>query len=622
MFNYEYSHNFDTHLNRHGYSIPKHQLTEKQLEKLKEKLTASPKVQGGYSPLGSGAFPIYLESPKKIYLPRYYGLENYGMPKVNKIIETGITANLKFDGSLRPYQINIANIYLKAAKKVGGGIISIGCGRGKTVIGLYIAAALNLKTLVVVHKEFLAEQWKERILGDPSKDIKGFLPTAKVGLLQGKIIDVEDKDIVIAMVQSLSQKDYSEDILKDFGLVIYDECHHLSAEIFSKALIKTATRHTLGLSATPIRKDGLTYVFKYFLGDTVYSEAQNEDKTILVKGFHYFNDDPNYCNELTNKMGDLNRPKMINNICSCEKRNQIILEEIKNLMDENRKVLILSDRKEHLKYLMEQIEIKFGDLYYVEPEVQAEIIQEPVLAIEPIEKPIQAVESVLAIEPVGETIQEKKKREKEENKIKEREEKKKKKLEEKEEKKRKEKEEKEEQKRKDIEDGIDVFLGKTKLHGKICGLYVGGMKQTDLKISEDKRIILGTYPMVSEGFDCPTLDSVILASPKSDVIQSVGRIMRKKPEDRDRQHLVIDVIDYFGNFAQQWETRKKYYKKQKYQFDEYSYDDNSVRTVVSSGAPPPRKHKTFREEIQEVNFIDNDNDNLEDENEDNEEDED
>jgi superfamily II DNA or RNA helicase len=314
-------------------------------------------------------------------------------------------------------------------------------------------------------------------------------------------------------------------------------------------------------------------------------------------------------------MGDLNRPKMINNICSCEKRNQIILEEVNNLMSENRKVLILSDRKEHLKYLMEQIEIKFGDIYYVEPET----IQEPILVIEPVKEPVLAIKPVeknqeIIEEIIEETIQEKKKREKEENKIKEREEKKRKKLEEKEEKKRKEKEEKEEQKRKDIEDGIDVFLGKTKLHGKICGLYVGGMKQTDLKISEDKRIILGTYPMVSEGFDCPTLDSVILASPKSDVIQSVGRIMRKKPEDRDRQHLVIDIIDYFGNFAQQWETRKKYYKKQKYQFDEYSYDDNSVRTVVTSGAPPPRKHKTFKEEIQEVDFIDNDNDDDDDDN--------
>jgi superfamily II DNA or RNA helicase len=466
---------------------------------------ANPNQQGGYSPMGSMAFPIYLESQKKIYLPRYYGLEKYGKPKVNKLKDTGVPANLKFDGSLRPYQINIADIYLKAAKKVGGGIISIGCGRGKTVIGLYIAAAINLKTLVVVHKEFLAEQWKERILGDPSKGIKGFLPNAKVGLLQGKIIDVYDKDIVIAMVQSLSQKAYSETILQDFGLVIYDECHHLSAEVFSRALIKTATRYTLGLSATPTRKDGLTYVFKYFLGDTVYSEAQNEDKTILIKGFHYFNDDPIYCNELTNRMGDFNRPKMINNICSCEKRNKIIMEELFDLIEEGRKVLILSDRKEHLNYLKTQITEKI-------PKASS-------------------------------------------------------------------------------------------------GLYVGGMKQSDLKISEEKDIILGTYPMVSEGFDCPALDSVILASPKSDVIQSVGRIMRKKPEDRDRQHIIIDVVDYFGNFASQWDTRKKYYKKQKYQFEEYTYDDNSVRTIVKEGAPPPVKHKTFKEEISELDFIDENDEN-------------
>jgi superfamily II DNA or RNA helicase len=464
---------------------------------------ANPNVQGGYTQTGSMAFPIYLESPKKIYLPRYYGLEKYGKPKVNKLKDTGVPANLKFDGSLRPYQINIAEIYLKAAKKTGGGIITIGCGRGKTVIGLYIAAALNLKTLVVVHKEFLAEQWKERILGVPSKNIKGFLPTAKVGLLQGKIIDVYDKDIVITMVQSLSQKAYSETILQDFGLVIYDECHHLSAEVFSRALIKTATLYTLGLSATPNRKDGLTYVFKYFLGDTVYSESQNEDKTILMKGFHNFNDDPSYCKELFNVMGKLNRSKMIDNICTCEKRNKIILDELDFLIKDGRKVLILSDRKQHLNYLKKQIT--------------------------------------------------------------------------------------------------------EKIPTATSGLYVGGMKQSDLKISEEKNIILGTYPMVSEGFDCPALDSVILASPKSDVEQSVGRIMRKKPEDRDRQHIIIDIIDYIGNFKSQWEARKKYYKKQKYQFEEYSYDDNSVRTIVKEGPPLPVKHKTFKEEFAELEFIDTEN---------------
>jgi superfamily II DNA or RNA helicase len=490
----------ETVLTRHGYGIPKDQLTIKELEKLKNDLMASPVQQGNFTPMASLAFPIYLESKNRIYTPRYYGLTKYGKPRVNKLKDTGVPAQLKFDGSLRPYQINIADIYLKAAKKTGGGIISIGCGRGKTVIGLYIAASINMKTLVVVHKEFLAEQWKERILGDSSKGIKGFLPTARVGLLQGKTIDVYDKDIVIAMVQSLSQKEYSETILKDFGLVIYDECHHLSAEVFSRALIKTATKYTLGLSATPTRKDGLTYVFKYFLGDTVYSESQNEDNTIMVRGLHYINEDINYCNHELNRMGDLNRPKMINNICACERRNKVILDTLSTLINEGRKVLVLSDRKEHLNYLKNQITLTITNA--------------------------------------------------------------------------------------------------------TCGLYVGGMKQSDLKISEEKDIILGTYPMVSEGFDCPTLDTVILASPKSDVVQSVGRIMRKKPEDRDRQHQVIDIIDYFGTFAQQWETRKKYYRKQKYQFDEYTYDDNSVETIIKGKAPQARKQKSFKEEMSELSFLD------------------
>lgn len=556
---------YETAISRNGYSIPKSQFTDKELTKLKKELTAEPVQQVGYVTQDT-SFPIYLESPKKIYLPRYFGIQKYGLAKSNKLIGTGVPANLKFDGSLRPYQINIANIYLKAAKEIGGGLISIGCGRGKTVIGLYIAASINLKTIVVVHKEFLAEQWVERILGDPKKNIKGFLPTATVGRLQGKIIDVEGKDIVIAMVQSLSQKDYPEELLKDFGLVIYDECHHLSAEIFSRALIKTSTQFTLGLSATPDRKDGLTHVFKYFLGDIVYQESQNIDSTILIKAIHYFNDDPEYSVEVQNRMGDPNRPQMINNICNCERRNKVIIQELQKLMDDGRKVLILSDRKEHLKYLMEQIETK---------------IIKPINTTE-LKEPIQDTEVKTELD-IQENPTEKKKNKK--------------------------------KKAKPIydEDGNVLEdtngLNKTnKLYGKICGLYVGGMKQSDLKISEDKDIILGTYPMVSEGFDCPTLDTVILSSPKSDVVQSVGRIMRKKPEDRDRQHIVIDIIDYVGSFATQWETRKKYYRKQKYQFDEYTYDDNSDETIIKNKVTKHRKLKTFKEEMSELSFIDEEKD--------------
>ena len=493
---------YTTILSRHGYRIPKSEFNSKQLTNLKESLLATPSTAGAPTVAANMVipFPIYFESPNNIYLPRYWGQKHFGKPGTDKLKDDDSTKiNLKFNGKLRSYQQKIVDIYLKEAKANGGGIISIGCGRGKTVIALYIAAALGLKTLVVVNKEFLATQWEERILGNAAEDIIGFLPTAKVGRIQGPTIDVYKKDIVIAMVQSLSIKQYSDSTFKDFGLVIYDECHHLSAETFSRALIKTGARHTLGLSATPTRKDGLTYVFKSFLGDIIYREDANEDETVLVKEIHYFNDDPSYCNELTNKCGDYNRPKIINNICSCIKRNKVILDELKELISEGRKILLLSDRREHLTYLKEEIE--------------------------------------------------------------------------------------------------------TIMTGTTAGLYVGGMKQDHLKDSEACDIILGTYSMVSEGFDCPSLDTIVLSSPKRDVVQSVGRILRKKPEDRVRQHVVIDMIDYFANFTRAWKSRVKYYKKQKFKIEQYTYDDNSVRTVIKEGAPPPRKHKTIREEIEEVDFI-------------------
>ena len=85
-------------------------------------------------------------------------------------------------------------------------------------------------------------QWIERI--------EQFLPDAKVGKIQAKTIDVEDKDIVICMLQSLSMKEYNKELFKGYGLTIVDECHHISAEVFSRAFFKIVTKYTLGLSAT------------------------------------------------------------------------------------------------------------------------------------------------------------------------------------------------------------------------------------------------------------------------------------------------------------------------------------------------------------------------------------
>ncbi len=97
------------------------------------------------------------------------------------------------------------------------------------------------------------------------------------------------------------------------------------------------------------------------------------------------------------------------------------------------------------------------------------------------------------------------------------------------------------------------------------GFYVGGMSDEQLSESErDCDILLGTFSMASEGMDIPKLDTIILSTPKSDIIQSVGRILRKKPEDRIYIPLIIDINDNFSMFINQSKKRLKYYKKCSY----------------------------------------------------------
>ena len=110
-----------------------------------------------------------------------------------------------------------------------GGIISVPCGWGKTIMALYILSQLKRKTLIIVHKEFLMRQWVERI--------SEFLPDARIGRIQQKKVDIHQKDIVIGMLQSISMKDYEIEIFDDFGFCIVDECHHI-AQVFSRALPK------------------------------------------------------------------------------------------------------------------------------------------------------------------------------------------------------------------------------------------------------------------------------------------------------------------------------------------------------------------------------------------------
>ena len=106
------------------------------------------------------------------------------------------------------------------------------------------------------------------------------------------------------------------------------------------------------------------------------------------------------------------------------------------------------------------------------------------------------------------------------------------------------------------------------------------MKDANLKISEAKQVIVATFAYTQEGLDIAGLNTLILTSPKSDLIQVIGRIQRDKPEDRKYVPLVIDIIDNFSLFPKQAKKRLAYYKKSKYTVrdpDDVFHDKTKVK---------------------------------------------
>jgi superfamily II DNA or RNA helicase len=468
-----------TNISKRGFSILKEDLDQSGIVELKKDLTVKPFINGDYG-VAPKPFPVFCESIKKFYIPRFYGQKKYGLPSESKLNEPK-SINIEFSKSLKDKQKPIVDAYLKEANEVGGGIISVPCGYGKTVIALYIAAKLKVKTLVVVHKEFLLNQWKERI--------REFIPNAKIGRLQSSVIHVEGYDIVIGMLQSISMIDYSDKVFEEFGLVIYDECHHLGAETFSKALLKTGTKYTLGLSATPKRSDGLSKVFEWYLGEIVYSIKKRDEDDVNVKMVIYKNDNSKYSKEVLNFRNKPNMATMINNICDFLPRTIKIIEHLSICLREGRKILMLSDRREHLKVLNELIP-KIDDGKYS------------------------------------------------------------------------------------------------------SGFYLGGMKEKDLQETETKDVILGTFMMASEGFDCKyPLDTIFLTSPKSNIEQAVGRILRQYAKDRKFTPLIYDIADDFSLFAKQKLKRVAFYNKNNYKIKFYDNDNKEIEVVIPNKGGGGRNNK-------------------------------
>ena len=144
----------NSYIGNKGYSIYKISLNEKIIDFIKKELTIKPFIQG--SLIEPNSFPIYLESEKKIYVPRFWGINIFGYPKTLKI-KIGKSIDLKFNGELRDYQKTVMDSYLKAIKfgskeeenSEGSALIELYAGAGKTVLGLKIIQVLRKKTIII-----------------------------------------------------------------------------------------------------------------------------------------------------------------------------------------------------------------------------------------------------------------------------------------------------------------------------------------------------------------------------------------------------------------------------------------------------------------------------------------
>ena len=325
-----------------GYRVSKSSI--KNLSELKGTLTARPYIPSVFvKPQYVQKYPVYVETSEYMYVPKHYGLQTYGDCPSERDVPQTDAKYWEFTGKLRPIQEEVVKTYNK------DGIISLQTGGGKTVCALYIASTLRVPTVVLVHNTFLRDQWIDRI--------KAFLPKARIGTVQGDIIDI-NKDVIVAMLQSVSMKEYPVDLFKNIGLLIVDECHHIASEAFSKAIPKLTCKHMLGLSATPDRKDKLMYLINWFLGPLLYKSdtADKVDAKVRVEYYEFEPEDPKFNEIIYNSSGVMFTSLMVNKVVEYTPRNKMLVELLTDLYEEkDRQILVLTDRVDHTKTLLEML---------------------------------------------------------------------------------------------------------------------------------------------------------------------------------------------------------------------------------------------------------------------------
>lgn len=256
---------------------------------------------------------------------------------------SGTSIEAEFSGKLTTLQDTAARVILN--RDIG--VLSAATAFGKTVVAASIIASRKINTLILVHRRELMEQWQERL--------QTFLevPKHSIGMIGGgknKRTGIID----IAVIQSLNYKGNVKPFISEYGQVIVDECHHVSAYSFEQVLREVKAKYVFGLTATPKRQDGQEAIVRFQLGPVL---LKVDAKTLsssrgfslrVVPRYTHFHIKPG---EQVSGIQDIYQ-QLVDN----EERNTLIFDDLLTCLDEGRSPLLLVERTAHAEYFAERLQ--------------------------------------------------------------------------------------------------------------------------------------------------------------------------------------------------------------------------------------------------------------------------
>jgi superfamily II DNA or RNA helicase len=336
--------------------------------------------------------------------------------------------------------------------KFSGALLEAKCGAGKTFMGLRIAQRLQVRTLVVTHKDDLAEQWANTAI-----DLLR-IPEYKIGRIKQNTQEYgRDYDVSIASAGTLySRRDQLiQDMRGQFGLVIFDEMHRYPAKTLSTVMCMSDAMYRMGVSATYRRRDNCEFVWQQHVGNIEHkmTGGQRLTGTYVQVGWSTNLDESAFKNRGGRKV---NSAKLITALAENIPYNRWLTDQCVKASKEGRRVLLVSDRVAQLEWIHDQ-------------------------------------------------------------------------------------------------------LSRRPDYKKSSGLYIGKTKPEDREKVKKCDVILGSYMMFAEGTDVKELDTLILATPRSDIEQVVGRIQRKC--EGKKSLLVVDPVFNLPYCKALGRKRVSWYKK-------------------------------------------------------------